>query len=439
MKKHILQKVTRSWAELHPDEIARFVEDMPEEEKMDFFQHFNTSEIAPIMNFMHPVSAAETLNNLPADRVSPIMEKIPIKKAFLVYQRLSPEMREQIEEYINRDVLKQLTKLSSYPPNSIGLLVNPQVMTIQKENTVRDVIRNIHKITKTTPETIYYLYVTDSAHHLLGLVNIRDLLLSDPAASVEQIMNTNVVSVRATRDQEDVVSIIKKHNFVAIPIVDEENHLLGVVPQSDILPMMEAEASDDIQKMFGAGEDERVFSTPWYSIKKRLPWLHVNLITAFVAAMVVSFFESTIARITILAVLLPVVAGQSGNTGAQVLAVVIRGLALKEVGRHMIRKIILKELMVGAINGLIIGLVTGLIVFAWMRNFWLALSIGIAMIFGMVAAVLTGALIPIGLKAIGYDPAQSSSIILTTVTDVLGFGGFLLLAQLFINLIQPMA
>ena len=131
---------------------------------MEFFQHFNTSEIAPIMNFMHPVNAAEAMDNLTADRVAPILEKIPIKKAFLIYQRLGGEMREGIEEFINRDTLRQLTKLASYPPNSIGLLVNPQVMTIQKENTVKDVISNIHRITRTTPESIYYLYVTDSSH-----------------------------------------------------------------------------------------------------------------------------------------------------------------------------------------------------------------------------------------------------------------------------------
>lgn len=429
--KKILQKISRGWAKQHPEEMARLLDDIVAEERRELFQQLKPEELAPVIHHMKPMSVAEVLNDLPPERVSEILEAIPTKKAFLVFQQLTQEIRQQLDVHLSPGTRKQLLKLGSYPPNSIGLLVNPHVMTLKKEQIVREVIRTVHKRYKNAPDIIYYLYVTDDEHHLVGLVSIRDLLLSDPGQTIGNIMKPNVVDVLATRDQEEVVPIIKEHNFVAVPVVDEDNHFLGVVQHDDILPMMETEASEDIQKIFGAGEDERVFSTPWYSIKKRLPWLHVNLVTAFIAVLVVSFFESTIAQITTLAVLLPVVAGQSGNSGAQTLAVVIRGLALREVGRHMVWRVILKELFIGLVNGLVVGLIAGLVVFFWTHNLGLAGVLGLAMVSGMLIAGLAGAAIPIVLKALGQDPAQSSSIILTTVTDVVGFGGFLFLAHLF--------
>lgn len=433
--KKILQKISKGWAEQHPEEMARLLDDIATEERRELFQQLNPDELAPVIHHMKPMSVAEVLNDLPPEHVSAILEATPTKKAFLVFQQLTQEIRQQLDVHLSPGTRKQLLKLGSYPPNSIGLLVNPHVMTLKKEQVVREVIRTVHKRYKNAPDTLYYLYVTDDEHHLVGLVSIRDLLLSEPGQTIGNIMKPNVVDVLATRDQEEVVPIIKEHNFVALPVVDEDNHFLGVVQHDDILPMMEAEASEDIQKMFGAGEDERVFSTSWYSIKKRLPWLHVNLVTAFIAVIVVSFFESTIAQITTLAVLLPVVAGQSGNSGAQTLAVVIRGLALREVGKHMIWRVVLKELFIGLVNGLVIGLIAGLVVFLWTHNLGLAGVLGLAMVAGMLIAGLAGATIPIILKALGHDPAQSSSIILTTVTDVVGFGGFLFLAKIFTGMI----
>ncbi len=429
--KQILRKISKGWANEHPEELARLLDNVVLQERRELFKQLEPIELAPVIHFMKPAGVAEVLNELSPELVSEFLESIPTKKAFLVFQLLSQDTKEKIDVHLSPSTRKQLLKLGSYPPNSIGILVNPQVMTLSKDQIVRDVIKNIHKRYKNAPDTVYYLYVVDEEHHLVGLVSIRDLLVSEPNQTIGNIMKTNVMSVQATQDQEDVVPIIQEHHFVALPVVDAEGHFLGVVQQDDILPMMEAEASEDIQKMFGAGEDERVFSSPWYSIKKRLPWLHVNLVTAFIAALVVGVFESTIAQITILAVLLPIVAGQSGNTGAQALAVVIRGLALREVGKHMVWRVIFKELFVGLVNGFVVALVAALILFSWTHNLGLALVIGLAMIGCMVIAGLAGATIPIILKALGQDPAQSSSIILTTVTDVVGFGGFLFLAHLF--------
>ncbi|MGB6646948.1 MAG: magnesium transporter, partial [Bacteroidota bacterium] len=209
------------------------------------------------------------------------------------------------------------------------------------------------------------------------------------------------------------------------------HRLLGVVRSDHLLTDVQEEASEDIQKMFGAGGDEHAFSPVWFSLSKRLPWLHVNLATAFLAAAVVGLFEDLIARITILAVFLPVVAGQGGNAGAQSLAVVMRGLVMREISPRNRWRLVLKETFIGLVNGLIIGLVTAGIAWLWQGNPVLGLVIGLAMIANLIVAGFAGAAIPITMKALGFDPSQSSSIVLTTVTDVLGFFSFLGFAVLF--------
>jgi magnesium transporter len=208
------------------------------------------------------------------------------------------------------------------------------------------------------------------------------------------------------------------------------------VKADQLINQAQQEASEDIMKMFGVGSEERAFSTLTFSLRKRLPWLHINLVTAFMAASVVAVFEDIIAKITVLAVFLPIVAGQGGNAGSQSLAVVMRGLVMREISPRESKKMLLKEGKIGFVNGVVIGLVTALVAWLWKGNPYLGLVIGLAMIVNLVAAGLSGAFIPLTLKAIGQDPAQSSSIILTTVTDIVGFFAFLGFAVIFQNLLM---
>jgi magnesium transporter len=230
--------------------------------------------------------------------------------------------------------------------------------------------------------------------------------------------------------REEVVQLLEDRRLASLPVVDLDGKLLGIIRYDGLVEAAKQEATEDLQAMFGAGRDERALSKATFAIRKRLPWLEINLGTAFLAAAVVGMFEDTIARITALAVFLPVVAGQSGNTGSQALAVTMRGLALREIRtRHWLR-IARKEVTVGFVNGCAVAVTTSLIAYLWMRSAGLSAVIGIAMVFSMVVAGLAGAVIPVILKAVGQDPAQSSSIILTTVTDVVGFMSFLGLATM---------
>jgi magnesium transporter len=236
--------------------------------------------------------------------------------------------------------------------------------------------------------------------------------------------------------REDVARLLEEKKLMSLPVVDMEGKLLGIIRYDALVDAAKQDVSEDLQAMFGAGKDERALSKAMFAIKKRLPWLSINLATAFLASAVVGLFEDTIARITVLAIFLPVVAGQSGNTGSQALAVTMRGLALREIrGRHWLR-VTRKEILVGFVNGCAIAVITSAVVFFWASSFGLALVIAVAMIISMVIAGLSGAVIPIILKALGQDPAQSSSIILTTVTDVVGFLSFLGLATLMAGMMN---
>jgi magnesium transporter len=254
--------------------------------------------------------------------------------------------------------------------------------------------------------------------------------VSDPIVHLGNLIRGPLISVQALSPREEVVQVLEDRKLASLPVVDLDGKLLGIIRHDALVTAAKHEATEDLQAMFGAGRDERALSKASFAIRKRLPWLEINLATAFLAAAVVGMFEDTIAQITALAVFLPVVAGQSGNTGSQALAVTMRGLALREIRtRHWFR-ISRKEVAVGFFNGCVVAVTTSLIAYIWMRSLGLSAVIGIAMVFSMVIAGLAGAVIPVILKTLGQDPAQSSSIILTTVTDVVGFMSFLGLATM---------
>jgi magnesium transporter len=255
-------------------------------------------------------------------------------------------------------------------------------------------------------------------------------LIAEPTDLLAEIARPPAATVSPFDDREEVAEKLRDFHLDVLPVIDIHERLIGAIRHEALLKTLEEAASVDIQMMVGAGREERALSPPQFAVRKRLPWLQINLATAFLAAAVVGLFESTIAQFTALAVLLPVVAGQSGNAGAQALAVTMRGLALREIStRHWFR-VLFKEMNVGIVNGLAIAATTGIGVLLWSRSTGLALVISVSMVLSMVIAGIAGSVIPIALTRLGQDPAQSSTIVLTTVTDVAGFMSFLGVATL---------
>jgi magnesium transporter len=298
----------------------------------------------------------------------------------------------------------------------------------------------LEQLRQSKPKDLRQLFIVDAERRLIGIVDLHDLMIAEPTDMLKEIARPASATVSPFDDREEVAQKLRDFQLDVLPVIDIHGRLIGAIRHDALLKTLEEAASVDIQMMVGAGREERALSEPVFAVRKRLPWLQINLVTAFVAAAVVGLFESTIAQFTALAVLLPVVAGQSGNAGAQALAVTMRGLALREIStRHWFR-VLFKETRVGIINGLAIAATTSaaVLVYGYLRNTensGLALVIGIAMVLSMVIAGIAGAVIPIALTRVGLDPAQSSTIVLTTVTDVAGFFSFLGIAALLSGLL----
>lgn len=415
-----------------------------------------------IQEYFHrfPMEAALTLDSFPTDKILDYLGRLPLGHAAEVFSRLNPHtasgLMERMEDelfislfsnidtHLGARLLSRLKKKAvqeklallpgllsremqeflSYQPDSAGYLMDTSVATFYAENTVQDVLERLRKL---GDRNITAMFVINESGNLLGKVPLQLIAISQPGEKMGKLMQP-APGVNAMSSREEVLQIMEKENMLQVPVTDINNHLLGVIRNDTLIDATKQEFTEDLQAMFGAGREERALSKVSFAVRKRLPWLQVNLATAFLASMAVGFFEDTIARITILAVFLPVVAGQSGNTGSQALAVTMRGLALREIRISQWFKVAKKEIMVGFINGLAVAFTTGVIVYFWASSFGIALVIAISMVLSMMIAGFSGAGIPMALKAAGQDPATSSSIILTTVTDICGFLSFLGLA-----------
>jgi magnesium transporter len=341
-------------------------------------------------------------------------------------------MRQEFLALLDEKQKREVQDLLLFPQDSAGRVMSTKFIAFHGDTRVKDAVEKIRSIAR-KGSSVSYIYVIDSVGLLKGIMNMRDMLLADRNVSLKSIMREDVFSVNCMEDVQQVANALADRKYFVAPVVDNENRLLGVVKADELIGDVQEAVSEDIQKMVGVGGDEKAFSPISKSLKTRLPWLHVNLATAFMAAFVVAIFEDIIAKITILAVFLPVVAGQGGNAGAQSLAIVMRGLVMREIPKNKAKKLILKETWIGVINGVVIGIVTGLVAWFWQGNPYLGIVIGLGMVVNLTVAGLSGAIIPLTMKKLHLDPAQCSSIILTTVTDVMGFFAFLGFAVLFRN------
>ena len=425
--------LVKAFFEKHPADAARALETLPQDEARTILLALPTESACQTIEFLNPHIASLIFDDLNPEEAKPFLERVPPKKMTDILLDLAPEKRNEFLKVVNSPEARILEALLTYPSETAGGMMSPGVISIAKDLTVGEAIQTIRSSSKKKP--LYYVYVTDHENRLEGVLGMRDLILSTPHTSVESVMLKEVISAPADMDRGKVVKLASQHRYLAIPVVDSDRRLLGLIHSEDLIKAAEEEASEDIQKMFGAGGDEEATSPVSFAIRKRLRWLYVNLATAFLAASVVGIFENTIARITALAVFLPVVAGQGGNAGAQTLAVVIRGLALGQVEKGIVARVMWKESWLGILNGIFIGVVTAAVGYAWVKNPYFGLVIGSAMVINMIVACVAGAAIPILMRALGRDPAQSSSIILTTFTDVVGFLSFLGLATLFIRVL----
>jgi magnesium transporter len=431
------------------ERVASQVEEMPASDAAAVISEMPTAQAAGVAEYLDPETASQILSEMDPRQAASVISGMEAPEASSVLEHMDPDDRVDLLEHISgplhdqllREMVKEradeVRQLEKYPPDTAGGIMTTEVTALYERITVDDAITLLRQLNEEL-EQMFYVYVINRSNQLVGVLSMRDLILAKPETRLRDMMIRNVRCVPATMDQEQVAELMRKHHYLAMPVVGENNVLLGLITLDDIVQVVTDEATEDVQKMFGAGAEERL-SSPWhFSFKKRVWWLVVNLGTAFMAAAVVGLFEDTITRLAILAAYMPIVAGMGGNASAQAMAVAVRGLAVGKVDRSLMRHVITAQFLVGVTTGVVIGLITMTIAVAFHLHEGLKQTMALgavvcaSLIINHTLACTTGAAIPFAMKRLGFDPAQSATIFATTITDVVGFFALLGLAKIFL-------
>lgn len=402
-----------------------------------FLNRLSVEDCRAILRKVPEIDASAILTEMDVETSAEIVAAMREWRALRILKEFDPDdAADLISELDEPDRVRLLSKLGpeqskkvrallKYPPDTAGGVMTPNFVAVNVDMTIDQAIQEIRR-SKDQIREVSYVYVVDAHHKLKGVLSMRDLILADPKDKVSDIMNVNLKGLCSPlEDREKVALTMGELNLYDLPVVDNQGRLLGIVEHDDVIDIIQDEATEDFQKLVGAGADETIHDKLFFSILRRSPWLFVNLFTAIMGATVISLFQVEIKQLTLLAVCMPAIASLAGNTGAQTLAVAIRSLAIGNVESFDNLRICIKEGIKGIINGVIVGVLASLIVLLLTKQLKVASVVFLAMILNMGLGGLAGAFIPLMLKRIGCDPAQSSSIFLTGLTDVCGFLIFL--------------
>ena len=429
---HIDQALTKLLA-LHPADQAELIGQLDPSLRAPLLPNIPQDALAQILDFLPDEQRHDMVDELEPALLGPLLDQVDRDVAADILHGL-PQERAQAT-MANMATAAEVSPLLPHADESAGGLMTSNFIALHQEWTVDEALSHLRR-TKPAAEQAFYLYVVDAEHRLEGVVSLRHLVVSAPEARIGDLMTPEVVSVRTTEDQEEVARQVQRYNFIALPVVDEGRRLAGVVNVDDLMDVAEEEATEDMYRMVGLTEDESLLRPVGRSLAPRLGWLLIALATVLAAAAVVNAFEGTIERVAVLAVFMPIIAGVGGNAGVQTITLVVRSLALGRVELRDVRHILQRELIIGMTSGIAIGIVLGLLAFAWKGNVTLAIVAGVAMLLSMTTAVTAGVVVPLGLRALRLDPALASGVLVTAVTDVLGFFFFLGLATLLVERIE---
>ncbi|WP_425462060.1 magnesium transporter [Mesobacillus subterraneus] len=406
--------------DLHPYDQAAFFSELKDDKRAKVYQYLSPEEMAElfenleaddedfkdVLAQMNPNYAADMLSNMYADDAVDVLNELD---------------KEQVASYLtimDEEAAQEIKDLLHYEEYTAGSIMTTEFIAISANQTVRSAMYILKKEAPQA-ETIYYIFVIDEVKRLAGVISLRDLIVADDETMIGEIMNDRVVSVSVGEDQEEVARMMRDYNFLALPVVDFQNHLLGIITVDDIIDVMEEEASDDYSKLAGIADLDSVDRNPIAAAKKRLPWLIILLFLGMFTASLIGRFEDTLNKVAILAVFIPLIAGMAGNTGTQALAVAVRGIATGDLEKESKWNIILREAGTGLITGFICGVLVTLVVFFWQGDLFLGSLVGISIFITLIIATLAGSLVPLLMHRLKIDPAVASGPFITTINDII--------------------
>lgn len=414
---------------LSPAEIGNLLESLPPAKRAVVWGLVDPEDDGEVLVHVGDEVRESLLAEMDPDEIVAAVEDLDIDDLADLVEDLPDAVIDQVLLSMDRENRERLEQVLSYPEDTAGRLMNPDVVTVRADTTIEVVLRYL-RLRGELPEHTDHLYVVSRRHQYLGRIPLSDLLTREPSTPINRLVDDEQPAIHVGETDSEVARRFSDHDWVSAPVVDDSNILLGRITIDDVVDIIRELAEHQALSAAGLDEDEDLFSPVWRAMRRRLIWLSINLGTAFLAASVVGRFEATIDQLVALAVLMPIVAGMGGNAGTQVLALMVRGLALGQVSASNVRVLLWKEMRVALLNGLALGLVLGVIVQLWFGNVGLSLVIATALTLNLLFAATAGVLVPITLRRMGFDPALASSIFLTTVTDVMGFFTFLGLATI---------
>jgi magnesium transporter len=429
--------LTRLWnliKNFHAADIANLMEQLISRERLVLFNTLyekDKEKAVCVLSEIEPEDAAQMLPSLPLEQITDLFHQSASDDVAAIMPLLPEDLKTTVLEAMEDKPSEDVLELLDYAEETAGRIMSPNFYALNQDTKVSDTITAIQL--EGDVESAFYLYIVDDENHLEGVVSIRQLLFSRPNTTLKTIMKTDVISVTTDTDQEIVARNVADYNLVAIPVVDAQNVLVGVVTVDDIIDVIDKEATEDMYKMVSLDTTDRIQDSPWSSIKKRLPFLLFSLLTASIAPLVVNNFTGTIQKVVELAVFIPLIMALGGIAGNQTIAIIVREIAMGQTDWLSARKALLKEIFVGLGNGLVIGLITGILSYLIYNNYFLGLIIALAIIINLFVAALIGTLIPLVLKFLKLDPALGSVNLLTMCTDSVGVLTFLGLGTIFLQ------
>ena len=428
---------------LRPVDIAQILGQLPQHDSEIVFEalvRHDLGKAAEALSEMETSRSVALLTTLNRDDVSRLLQELPSDDATLLVSELPDDLRDEFLDAMKLEHSTVVNELLGFADETAGRIMTPDYFALDEDVTVTEAISELQRRSEEF-EMAFYLYVVDSRNHLLGVVSLRQLLLTPPSTPLRKIMIGDVIKVTTDTDQEEVARIVATYNILAVPVADAENKLVGIVTVDDVLDVMREEATEDIYALAGVEADDRALGSALNSVRGRLPWLMLSLGAALIAVWIVQYFVATIESSIWLAVLIPVVATMGSNAATQTMTVVVRGIGLGEVGWETSRRVITKEALVGLINGTIVGISVCVIITLWFGAklgsmlFGLKLGgiLGVTMVLSLVVAGGLGTLVPVLLKRFRVDPALASSMFVVTFTDVITFLFYLGVATLLLT------
>jgi magnesium transporter len=441
MSEELLQEIAGEAYD--PREIADQLQSLGPEEGVVALELLPADVAAGVAQNMAADTAGELFRRMDPARALKLISTMPRQSAAEILSAMAPDDRVDLLGNLDRDIHDDLMRrfgaskaaesreLEQYPTDTAGGIMTTQVTALTRDLTVEQAIAELRRIHQELGQ-MSYVYVVDEQRRLVGVLSMRNLILARPDSLLGEIMIPGVRSVPATMDQEEVARQMRSSRFMALPVVDNEQRLRGLITLDDVMDVIQEEATEDVQRMFGAGAEERLSSSWRFSFSKRIWWLQVNLATAFMAGLVVAVFGGTLARLSVLAIYIPIVSSMGSNASAQAMSVAIRGITQGRTDRKLLRHVLIREAIVGLLSGIVIGITTAVIAMIWQFHHGVALGVvvGIALIIAQTLACVSGAAIPFVMRRLGFDPAQSATIFATTITDIAGFATLLGLASM---------